>query len=74
MYRFHDRREAGQLLARQLTQFTGRDDVIVLALPRGGVPVAFEIARELKAPLDVFVVRELRSAVAARAGDGCDRR
>lgn len=57
--RFHDRREAGQLLARQLTDYKGRDDVIILALPRGGVPIGFEIARELKAPLEVFVVRKL---------------
>jgi putative phosphoribosyl transferase len=57
--RFHDRREAGQLLARQLADYKDRDDVVVLALPRGGVPVAYEIARELNAPLDVFVVRKL---------------
>jgi putative phosphoribosyl transferase len=56
--RFHDRREAGQLLARQLADYKDRD-VVVLALPRGGVPVAYEIARELGAPLDVFVVRKL---------------
>ena len=78
MHRFHDRREAGQLLARQLTQFKGRDDVVVLALPRGGVPVAFEIARELKAPLDVFVVRKLgvpwqpELAMGAIAGKGTE--
>jgi putative phosphoribosyl transferase len=78
MHRFHDRREAGQLLARQLTQFKGRNDVIVLALPRGGVPVAFEIARELKAPLDVFVVRKLgvpwqpELAMGAIAGKGTE--
>ena len=77
-YRFHDRREAGQLLAQQLTQYRGRDDVIVLALPRGGVPVAFEIARELKAPLDVFVVRKLgvpwqpELAMGAIAGKGTE--
>jgi predicted phosphoribosyltransferase len=58
-HRFHDRREAGQLLARQLGKYKGRGDVIILALPRGGVPIAYEIARELKAPLDVFVVRKL---------------
>jgi putative phosphoribosyl transferase len=78
MHRFHDRREAGQLLARQLTQFKGRNDVIVLALPRGGVPVAFEIARELRAPLDVFVVRKLgvpwqpELAMGAIAGKGTE--
>ena len=48
MQRFHDRREAGQLLARQLADYKDRDDVVVLALPRGGVPVAYEIARELR--------------------------
>jgi putative phosphoribosyl transferase len=57
--RFADRREAGRQLARQLSSFSGRADVIVLGLPRGGVPVAFEVARGLGAPLDVFVVRKL---------------
>jgi putative phosphoribosyl transferase len=57
--RFHDRREAGKLLAKALSQYKGRHDVIVLGLPRGGVPVAYEIAKELNAPLDVFVVRKL---------------
>ena len=56
---FADRREAGQHLARELARWTGRDDVVVLALPRGGVPVAWEVARVLGAPLDVFVVRKL---------------
>jgi predicted phosphoribosyltransferase len=56
---FADRREAGAALAQQLKAYKGRDDVVVLALPRGGVPVAFEVARELGAPLDVFVVRKL---------------
>lgn len=56
---FRDRRHAGQVLAEQLSRFAGRDDVVVLALPRGGVPVGFEVARELNAPLDVFVVRKL---------------
>ncbi|HET9468044.1 MAG TPA: phosphoribosyltransferase [Vicinamibacterales bacterium] len=59
LQRFHDRREAGQLLARRLADHGYHDDVVVLALPRGGVPVAYEIARELRAPLDVFVVRKL---------------
>ena len=56
---FKNRREAGRLLARKLSAYTGQPDVIVLALPRGGVPVAYEVARELQAPLDVFVVRKL---------------
>jgi erythromycin esterase-like protein/predicted phosphoribosyltransferase len=56
---FRDRRDAGQVLARLLEQYRGRPDVVVLALPRGGVPVAFEVARALGAPLDVFVVRKL---------------
>jgi putative phosphoribosyl transferase len=56
---FHDRTHAGRLLAERLSEYAGRDDVIVLALPRGGVPVAFEIARALEAPLDVFLVRKL---------------
>jgi putative phosphoribosyl transferase len=57
--RFRDRAEAGRALARALSHYAGRDDVIVLALPRGGVPVAAEVAKELGAPLDVFVVRKL---------------
>ena len=56
---FQDRFEAGRLLASRLSQFANRNDVIVLGLPRGGVPVAFEVARILKSPLDVFVVRKL---------------
>jgi erythromycin esterase-like protein/predicted phosphoribosyltransferase len=56
---FRDRREAGRLLAAKLTAYANRSDVIVLALPRGGVPVAYEVARALGAPLDVFVVRKL---------------
>jgi predicted phosphoribosyltransferase len=56
---FADRREAGQLLAAELARWGNRDDTLVLALPRGGVPVAFEVARALHAPLDVFVVRKL---------------
>jgi predicted phosphoribosyltransferase len=57
--RFHDRAEAGRILADRLAHLAGRDDTIVLALPRGGVPVAREIADALGAPLDVFVVRKL---------------
>jgi putative phosphoribosyl transferase len=57
--KFKDRREAGKLLARRLRAYAGRKDVIVLGIPRGGVPVAFEVAAELKAPLDVFVLRKL---------------
>jgi putative phosphoribosyl transferase len=58
-YPFRDRGEAGQALAAELSAYAGRDDVVVLALPRGGVPVAFEVARAIQAPLDVFVVRKL---------------
>jgi putative phosphoribosyl transferase len=57
--RFRDRTEAGQLLARHLEEYAGREDALVLALPRGGVPVGFEIARRLGIPLDVFLVRKL---------------
>jgi predicted phosphoribosyltransferase len=57
--RFRDRSEAGRVLARELDRYAGRDDVVVLALPRGGVPVAHEVAKVLGAPLDVFVVRKL---------------
>lgn len=56
---FADRQDAGQKLAEKLTEYAGRDDVIILALPRGGVPVAFEVAKKLNAPLDVFLVRKL---------------
>jgi predicted phosphoribosyltransferase len=56
---FWDRREAGAFLAAQLGAYAGRDDVVVLGLPRGGVPVAYEVARLLRATLDVFVVRKL---------------
>jgi predicted phosphoribosyltransferase len=56
---FKDRCQAGQVLADHLKEFEKRDDVIVLALPRGGVPVAFEAAAGIGAPLDVFVVRKL---------------
>src|SRR5439155_6132699 len=56
---FKDRVEAGQLLASRLAPLADRHDVVVLALPRGGVPVGYEIAKALNAPLDVFVVRKL---------------
>jgi putative phosphoribosyl transferase len=57
--RFHDRREAGRLLAAKLAACLNETSVMVLALPRGGVPVAFEVAKVLHAPLDVIVVRKL---------------
>jgi putative phosphoribosyl transferase len=57
--RFRDRAEAGRALAHALSRYAGRDDVVVLALPRGGVPVGYEVAKELGAPLDVFLVRKL---------------
>ena len=56
---FRDRRHAGRVLAQILAGYANRSDVIVLALPRGGVPVAYEVAKALHAPLDVFVVRKL---------------
>jgi putative phosphoribosyl transferase len=59
MERLRDREQAGQLLAEKLAAYANRPDVVVLALPRGGVPVAREIARLLRAPMDVFVVRKL---------------
>jgi putative phosphoribosyl transferase len=59
--KFADRRDAGRLLAQtqKLQQYKERDDVLVLALPRGGVPVAFEVAQSLRVPLDIFIVRKL---------------
>jgi predicted phosphoribosyltransferase len=57
--RFRDRAEAGRLLAAKLTDYANRPDVLVLALPRGGVPVGYEVARVLNAPLDIFLVRKL---------------
>lgn len=56
---FRDRTEAGQFLATKLESYSNRPDVLVLALPRGGVPVGAEVARRLNVPLDVFVVRKL---------------
>jgi putative phosphoribosyl transferase len=59
MRRFADRFEAGRALAQKLAGYAGRPDVVVLALPRGGVPVGYEVATALGAPLDVFIVRKL---------------
>jgi len=59
MARFLNRREAGKELAGKLLEYVDQSDVIVLALPRGGVPVAYEVALALKAPLDIFLVRKL---------------
>jgi predicted phosphoribosyltransferase len=56
---YRDRSEAGQVLATMLKHYADRQDVLVLALPRGGVPVAYEVAKALHAPLDVFLVRKL---------------
>jgi putative phosphoribosyl transferase len=73
---FDDRSQAGRVLADKLDAYADRDDAIVLALPRGGVPVAFEIARSLGAPLDVYPVRKLgvpgheELAMGAIAADG----
>jgi len=73
---FRDRHDAGRRLAAKLTPYAGREDVLVLALPRGGVPVAAEVARVLGAPLDVFLVRKLgvpgheELAMGAIAGGG----
>ena len=59
MAQFKDRRDAGRILAQDLLDYAGRSDVIVLALLRGGVPVAYEVAVALNAPLDIFIVRKL---------------
>src|SRR5438132_9778135 len=56
---FRDRRDAGRVLAGLLEHYRGRNDVVVLGLPRGGVPVAYEVATALDLPLDVFLVRKL---------------
>jgi predicted phosphoribosyltransferase len=56
---YRDRIGAGKYLAAQLAHYADRDDLLVLALPRGGVPVAFEVAKALRAPLDIFLVRKL---------------
>jgi len=76
MTRFHDRADAGRKLAAVLHEYAERSDVRVLALPRGGVPVGYEVARALHAPLDVFLVRKLglpgheEFAMGAIASDG----
>jgi predicted phosphoribosyltransferase len=57
--KFDDRRDAGRQLAARLGEYARRDDVVVLGLPRGGMPVAFEVANSLGAPLDIFLVRKL---------------
>src|SRR6266436_5832875 len=59
MATFSDRADAGRLLGARLGAYVGRPDLLVLALPRGGVPVAYEVARRLNVPLDVFLVRKL---------------
>jgi predicted phosphoribosyltransferase len=79
---FHDRRDAGRLLGERLSPLARRPDVIVLALPRGGVQVAYEVARTLGAPLDVLLVRKLgipgheevaMGAIASRGAEGVVR-
>jgi putative phosphoribosyl transferase len=57
--RFQDRTDAGRLLAKKLSHYADRKDVLILGMPRGGVPVAFEVAKSLRVPLDVFIVRKL---------------
>jgi putative phosphoribosyl transferase len=75
-YHFADRAEAGRMLGEALSVYAGRIDVLVLALPRGGVPVAYEIARMLAVPLDIWLVRKLGApgqeelAMGAMAGAG----
>jgi putative phosphoribosyl transferase len=56
---FQDRTHAGRTLAKKLSHYADRKDIVVLGMPRGGVPVAFEVARSLRVPLDVFIVRKL---------------
>jgi putative phosphoribosyl transferase len=58
-FTFADRTDAGQALARALAHYDGRRDVVILALPRGGVPIGLEVARALHAPLELFIVRKL---------------
>jgi putative phosphoribosyl transferase len=74
--RFRDRREAGRLLVEKLAFLRGRENLIVLGVPRGGVVVAYEIARALDAPLDVYITRKIGApynpelAIGAVASDG----
>ena len=56
---FKDRVDAGKKLAKKLSKYANRSDILILALPRGGVPVAFEVAKELNVKMDVFIVRKL---------------
>jgi putative phosphoribosyl transferase len=78
LQRFLNREDAGRQLAARLDAYKNRPDVVVLGLPRGGVPVAYEVARHLAAPLDVFVVRKLglpgqsELAMGAIAGDSVE--
>jgi putative phosphoribosyl transferase len=73
---FQDRHEAGQLLAKDLTWLRGQKDLLVLGIPRGGVVVAYEVAKELNAPLDVYITRKIGApynpelAIGAVASDG----
>src|SRR4051795_6636503 len=67
---YHDRGEAGRYLAEKLADYAGRPDVLVLALPRGGVPIAYEVARALGAPMDVFLVRKLGAPAHAELAMG----
>jgi putative phosphoribosyl transferase len=70
---YRNPRDAGAELATHLNQFKDCSDVVVLALPRGGVPVGYEVARALDAPLDVFLVRKLGPPRSSRVGDGRHR-
>ena len=70
---FRDRAEAGQKLAQKLKAYANRQDVLVLGLPRGGVPVAFEVAKALNASLDIFLVRKLGVPGQEEFAMGADR-
>ena len=77
---FQDRTDAGRTLAKKLSHYADRKDIVVLGMPRGGVPVAFEVAQSLRVPLDVFIVRKLgvpgqeELAMGAIASGGIDRK